>query len=79
MHATVRFLAWGAIPVGAVLGGWLGGAVGLRQTMWAAAAGGLVSVLAIALSPVRRLRPVADAMPAEGLAATGQASEGRPR
>ena len=65
MHATVRFLAWGAIPVGAMLGGWLGGEIGLRETMWVAGAGGLLAVLTIAFSPVRSLRTIADAMPAD--------------
>ena len=68
MHATVRFLAWGAIPIGAMLGGWLGGEIGLRETMWVAGAGGLLAVLTIVFSPVRSLRTIADAMPADVLA-----------
>ncbi len=68
MHATVRFLAWGAIPVGAMLGGWLGGEIGLRETMWVAGAGGLLAVLTIVFSPVRSLRTIAEAMPAGAVA-----------
>ena len=70
MHATVRFLAWGAIPLGSILGGWLVGEIGLRETMWVAGAGGLLAVLTIVISPVRSLRTIAEAMPA-GLVAGG--------
>jgi MFS family permease len=53
--ATMRFIVWGTIPIGAFFGGVLGGALGLRPTLWIAAAGMLASFIPPLLSPVRRL------------------------
>ena len=36
--SAVRVLTWGAIPVGASLGGWVGGLVGSRSALWIVAA-----------------------------------------
>jgi MFS family permease len=60
MNATMRFMVWGTIPVGALLGGTLGDAIGLRATLGVAAVGGLTAVLPVLLSPVRDLREVPD-------------------
>ena len=54
-NATVRFLSWGALPVGALLGGVLAQAVGLRAAMWSSALAGAPVFLGLALSDVRRL------------------------
>ncbi|HET9017650.1 MAG TPA: MFS transporter [Thermomicrobiaceae bacterium] len=56
MNATMRFLVWGMMPVGSLLGGVLGSALGLRTTLAIGAVGGLTAVLWIWLSPVRTLR-----------------------
>lgn len=40
MNATIRFLSWGAMPLGALLGGALGTLIGLRGALWVSAAGG---------------------------------------
>ena len=55
MNATMRFMVWGTLPLGAVMGGVLGRGLGLRPTLWIAAVGGLTAVLWVALSPVRSL------------------------
>jgi Na+/melibiose symporter-like transporter len=55
MNATMRFLVWGTMPVGSLLGGVLGTAVGLRATLLAGSIGQLFVFLPVALSPVRRL------------------------
>jgi hypothetical protein len=34
MNATMRFLTWGVMPVGALLGGSLGEVIGVRPTLW---------------------------------------------
>ncbi|MBV9328844.1 MAG: hypothetical protein JO352_34475 [Chloroflexi bacterium] len=39
VSATTRLLAWGAIPLGALLGGALGDSIGLRATLVVSAAG----------------------------------------
>ncbi len=58
MNASMRFIVWGTIPVGALAGGALGGAIGLHPTIWVGAVGSLVAFLPVALSPVRSLREV---------------------
>lgn len=69
MNATMRFMVWGTLPLGSLLGGALGTVIGLRPTLWVGAVGGLVAVLPVALSPVRSLRGIADAMPEQAPAA----------
>ena len=61
MNATMRFLVWGTMPLGSLLGGVLGGAIGLRPTLWVGAVGGLLAVLPLLLSPVRSLSSIEDA------------------
>ncbi|MGN6811294.1 MAG: MFS transporter, partial [Thermomicrobiales bacterium] len=56
MNATMRFLVWGTLPIGSLIGGALGGAIGLRPTLFVAAFGGLLAPLWTLLSPVRSLR-----------------------
>jgi hypothetical protein len=34
MNATMRFLVWGTMPIGALIGGVLGELVGARNTLW---------------------------------------------
>ncbi|MCI0344819.1 MAG: MFS transporter [Chloroflexi bacterium] len=56
MNATMRFIVWGTIPVGTIAGGYLGGVIGLYETLVVGAAGGLVAFLPVAMSEVRKLR-----------------------
>lgn len=56
MNATMRFLFWGAIPLGSLVGGVLGTAVGLRPTLWIGGAGILVATGWLICSPLRTMR-----------------------
>jgi MFS family permease len=56
MNATMRFLVWGTMPVGAFIGGVLGSAIGVRQTLLVAAIGGAFAWLPVFLSPLRTMR-----------------------
>ena len=47
---------YGIRPIGALLGGGLGAAIGLRPTLWLATAGALLGVLWLVRSPVPKLR-----------------------
>ncbi|WP_446214307.1 MFS transporter [Micromonospora sp. IBSANI012] len=58
--ATVRFVSWGAIPVGGLVAGGLAGVVGARGTLFVFAAAAVCAPLALLRSPVRRLRDFAD-------------------
>jgi MFS family permease len=58
MNATMRFLVWGTIPLGAFTGGVLGSTVGLRTTLWVAAGGQALALIAPLLSPVPRVRSI---------------------
>ncbi|HXM58725.1 MAG TPA: MFS transporter [Candidatus Dormibacteraeota bacterium] len=79
MNATIRFLIWGTIPAGALLGGVLAGTVGLRPALLLAGGLSLLACLPVALSPVRRLReiPRPDEQPPAGAAPGGLAAETR--
>ncbi|HUZ53472.1 MAG TPA: hypothetical protein VMU94_13220 [Streptosporangiaceae bacterium] len=56
MNATMRFLVWGTMPLGGVIGGVLGSTIGVRETLIVAAAGGSLAFLPVFLSPLRRMR-----------------------
>jgi hypothetical protein len=63
MNATVRFLTWGAIPVGALVWGTLGGLVDLRVAVLLAVLLNACATFVLLLSPIRRLRSIAEDMP----------------
>ncbi len=63
MNATMRFIVWGTIPLGSILGGFLGGAIGLHETIWVGAIGGLFAFVPVLLSPVRSLKQIPDPEP----------------
>src|SRR5205823_7386995 len=56
VNATMRFIMWGVTPVGALLGGILGGAIGLQPTLLLAASGVLLAFVWAFFSPLRVLR-----------------------
>jgi predicted MFS family arabinose efflux permease len=53
---VARFFNYGTRPFGALLGGVLGAAIGLRPTLWIAVAGCLVGVLFLLASPMPQMR-----------------------
>ena len=55
MNATMRFIVWGTMPVGAILGGALGSLIGLYPTIVIGAIGGLVAFIPVTLSSVRHI------------------------
>jgi MFS family permease len=56
MNASARFLVWGTIPLGALLGGALGAWLGVLPTMWLVAGLALTNVLPVATPALWRLR-----------------------
>jgi MFS family permease len=65
MNATVRTLIWGTIPLGALIGGVLGRAIGLVPTIYVSATVGVLAVLWILAGPVR-IRNQATPEPSKG-------------
>jgi MFS family permease len=66
MNATMRFIVWGTIPFGGILGGFLGGVIGLDETIWIGAIGGVFVFLPVLFSPVRSLERIPDPEPDAG-------------
>jgi predicted MFS family arabinose efflux permease len=58
---TFRFVNYGIRPIGALLGGALGTALGLQTALWIGVVGALAGVLWLFFSPIPRLREVAEA------------------
>ncbi|WP_027927315.1 MFS transporter [Amycolatopsis benzoatilytica] len=56
MNASVRFIVWGSLPLGGLLGGGLGEWFGLTGAFWMASAGELLGALWVVCSPLRRMR-----------------------
>ena len=73
MNSTMRFIVWGTIPLGGLVGGVLGSTIGLRETIVVGAIGAGLSFLWILLSPQRHLREMPE--PIDENAATGEALE----
>ncbi|WP_018686227.1 MFS transporter [Actinokineospora enzanensis] len=64
MNASVRFLVWGTMPLGGLLGGALGEWLGVRSTLWVAVLGWISACLWVLLSPLRTTRDLpVDALP----------------
>ena len=65
MNATMRFIVWGTIPIGATLGGIIATAIGVTQALWIGSILGCVAFLPVLLGPVRGLRELPSAAPDE--------------
>lgn len=58
MNAAVRWIVWGTMPVGAVIGGALGATIGVRPTLWIALTGSWAAGFWVFFSPLRLMRDV---------------------
>ena len=56
VNATIRFAAGGVMPIGALVGGVLGGIIGLPLTLVVAEVGALLALIWLVCSPVRGIR-----------------------
>lgn len=55
MNATMRFIVWGTIPIGAIIGGIIATSVSLSAALWVGAAGAGLAVVPLLVSPVHTL------------------------
>jgi len=60
-NASRRFVVWGVMPFGGLIGGALGSALGLRTALWIGAIGCALSFVVLLPSPIRRIRVLEDA------------------
>lgn len=61
MNASVRFVVWGVMPIGALLFGALGGLIGVVPTLWIGAIGEVLATLFVVTGPFWRMRELPDA------------------
>lgn len=64
MNASIRFLVWGPMPIGAFVGGVLGQQLGLVPTLWIFAGIASAAALPVLLSPLRGMRDLPRALDA---------------
>jgi len=55
MNATMRFIVWGTIPIGSILGGIIATTVSLSAALWVGAIGSFLAVIPLLITPVRTL------------------------
>jgi MFS family permease len=60
MNASRRFIVWGVIPLGSLVGGVLASTIGLRGTLFIGAVGASLAIVPLLFSPVRSLQRVPD-------------------
>jgi MFS family permease len=60
MNSVMRFLVWGPIPIGALVGGAIATSFGLRTALVVGALGGFTSTIPIIFSPIRKLKEMPD-------------------
>ncbi|MFD8456056.1 MFS transporter [Streptomyces antimycoticus] len=65
LTASSAFISYGMLPLGALLGGALGTALGLRAAMWITSAGMPLAGLVLLFSPIRRSRDLPASAPAQ--------------
>ncbi|MFC5905973.1 MFS transporter [Streptacidiphilus monticola] len=58
MNASIRWLVWGTLPLGALFGGALGSWAGLHATVWICSAGAGLAGFWVLFSPLGRMRDV---------------------
>jgi predicted TIM-barrel fold metal-dependent hydrolase/MFS family permease len=79
MNAAIRWIVWGTLPLGGVLGGVLGTAIGIRPTLWIAVIGTYAAGLWVLFSPLRRMRDVPALDPDDDSGHPGSARPGNGR
>jgi MFS family permease len=68
MNATMRFIVWGVMPIGSVLGGLLGSVLPLRLTILLGAILSSTAFVWVLASPVRSLRDIPKASRSDAVA-----------
>ena len=56
MNAAIRWIVWGTLPLGGLLGGILGSTIGIRPTIWVGVVGTWTAAFWVLFSPLRTMR-----------------------
>jgi MFS family permease len=65
MNSVMRFIVWGAIPLGSFTGGVLSSVIGLKTTLIVSGVGCSFAFLPVLFSPVRSVREMPEPLPEE--------------
>jgi MFS family permease len=63
MNASMRWIVWGTLPLGALLGGAIASATSMRAALWVGAVGGAFAFLPVLLSSVRSIAEMPEPAP----------------
>jgi MFS family permease len=58
MNAAMRWIVWGTLPLGGLIGGALGSLIGIRATIWVGVLGSWAAALWVVFSPLRKMRDI---------------------
>ena len=58
LNAAVRWIVWGTLPLGSLIGGTLGSVLGVRPTIWIGMAGEWAAGFWVLFSPLRKMRDI---------------------
>jgi MFS family permease len=58
LNAAIRWIVWGTLPLGSIIGGMLGATLGVRPTMWIGMAGGWAASFWVLFLSLRGMRDV---------------------
>jgi len=71
MNAAMRWIVWGTIPLGGLLGGTLGSLLGIRATIWVGVIGSWAAAFWVFFSPLRKMRDI----PSEAMEGSPQVAD----
>ena len=78
MNASIRFLVWGTLPLGGLVGGALGAVLGIVPTLWIGGFGPGLAAVPIVFSPLIRMRELPRELEAAGSPARSGEGGGTP-
>jgi MFS family permease len=55
MNATMRFIVWGTIPIGSIIGGVVATVAGTATAIWVGAIGSFLGVIPLLIAPIRKI------------------------
>ena len=71
MNSVMRFIVWGTIPLGSIIGGILATSIGVKETLIVSGFGCFLPFLPVLFSPVRGIREMPEPIVDEAAAVLG--------